>query len=87
VEKKVKADQDELWNYKKSKTFGGVESFRVEQTQVKKDVEKKVKADQDELWNYKSKDLNGLESYRFSQKEADWKKKGRDQVGNRVAKL
>ena len=56
--------------------------FGLNQTKKKKAVEKKVKKDHDEQWNYKAKGPDGLEAYRHeqTQKEADWKKTGRDQI-------
>ena len=56
--------------------------FGLSQTKKKKEVSKKVKQEKDNLWNYKGKEKNGLESYRFeqTQREANWKKTGRDQI-------
>ena len=82
VQKKVKADHDEQWNYK-AKALNGVEAYRFAETKFKKDVQAKVKKDHDNQWNCKGKTLNGIEAYRLkqTQREANWKKTGVDQVG------
>jgi hypothetical protein len=81
VEKKVKKDHDEQWNYK-AKGPDGLEAYRFDQTnkvQAQKQQARETKAN---LKDIKAKGPDGLEAYRFeqTQKEANWKKTGRSDL-------
>ena len=77
VEKKIKKDQDEQWNYK-AKGPDGLEAYRFDQTDQIQAQKQQARDTKKNLKDIQAKGPDGLESYRFQQteREQDWKKTG-----------
>lgn len=78
VEKQVKKDHDEQWNYK-AKGPDGLEAYRFDQTEKIQKQKETARETKKNLKDIKAKGPDGLEAYRFeqTQKEQDWKKTGK----------
>ena len=77
VEKIVKKEKDERWNYK-AKGPDGLEAYRFEQTDKIQQGKQQARETKKNLKDIQAKGPDGLEAYRFeqTQKEANWKKTG-----------
>ena len=70
VEKKVKADHDDQWNYK-AKGPNGLEAYRLEQTHRDQDQKQTARDTKAHLKDIQAKGPDGLEAYRFQQTHRD----------------